>query len=548
LAKKQFLNWSWAMKFSLPYQAALLMSAVIITTSSFGQEPRGRWSAIPGDSLAMVAIDLTAIRNQPELQLLPWEVFGVASREQLGVDLLEVTSVEISIGVPTLMPEVGAAIHSKQPVDIADLVIPELGQVEQSPKKRELRFRQFANLPVRVAQMDDSTMFVGTTNTLSKMMSGSAIESKAMEVAKESKDPLVIVLALEKVRTLILGALDGELGAQIPPELLAPLNTLAQETKVIRLTSSIGATSTLKLDLYGNSPDSMRSIASALEQLREVGIGLIEQQLRASLENAPEVSAEMKTAIQTYIERFKGVARGSHWTIENDKLHAEIQASGSMASIGVLTGLLLPAVQSAREAARRASSSNNLKQLVLALHNYNETHKRLPRRAICDADGTPLLSWRVAILPFIEQGQLYNEFHLDEPWDSEHNQQLLEKMPPIFASPRVANRPGHSNYIMPYGEDLPGSVQKLRFQDILDGTSNTIALVEVDTEYAVPWTAPEDLDLDEYDLPDAFPQNGQGTNVALYDGSVRFISQFIDLEVLSALLTHAGGEVINAGF
>jgi prepilin-type processing-associated H-X9-DG protein len=255
----------------------------------------------------------------------------------------------------------------------------------------------------------------------------------------------------------------------------------------------------------------------------------------------------MRKAIDAYSSRLKEAVRKSHWTIEKDRMHVEVQATNSTATIGILTGLLLPAVQSAREAARRMSSSNNLKQMGLAMHNYADVYRKLPARAIYAKDGTPLLSWRVAILPFIEQQQLYEQFHLDEPWDSEHNKTLISKMPPMYASPRSPGESFHSNYVMPYGEGLPGSLQKIGFQNITDGTSNTIALVEVDGEYAVPWTAPEDFDADEESLTDAFPMNGQGTNVAFYDGSVRFLSQFIDEEVLHALLTHAGGEVTPPG-
>jgi hypothetical protein len=339
--------------------------------------------------------------------------------------------------------------------------------------------------------------------------------------------------------------LNGDAGSQVPPDLLLPMKSLVQETKVIRLTSTIGLSSTLKLDLFGNSPESMKTIAQSLEQLREAGIAMVDQQFATAIQEGQQMSPAMQKAVEAYMERMKVAVRGSLWTIEGDRLHTEVQAASSTATIGILTGLLLPAVQAAREAARRMSSSNNLKQLGLALHNYHDAFQKMPPRAICDEDGTQLLSWRVAILPFIEQAELYNQFHLDEPWDSDHNRQLIEKMPPIYASPRVQNEAWHSNYVMPYGEGLPGSEKTLRFANISDGTSNTIALVEVDSEYAVPWTAPEDFDVEETPLTDAFPMNGQGSNVVLYDGSVHFLSQFIDANVLQALLTHSGGETVR---
>jgi hypothetical protein len=188
---------------------------------------------------------------------------------------------------------------------------------------------------------------------------------------------------------------------------------------------------------------------------------------------------------------------------------------------------------------------NNQKQIMLAFHNFESTYRQLPNRAWKkDADGKPLLSWRVALLPFIEQGSLYEKFKLDEPWDSPHNIQLLELMPDFYRNPKIPTEPGHTTYVMPYGAGTPGSEEgRLRFAMFTDGLSNTISVVEVDSEYAVPWTAPDDINIEDIDLTDAFPE--KGANVSIWDGSVRFFSKTFDLEVLEKLLTHRGGELVT---
>ncbi len=78
----------------------------------------------------------------------------------------------------------------------------------------------------------------------------------------------------------------------------------------------------------------------------------------------------------------------------------------------------MPAVFASRSAAHRAQCTNNLKQIALAYHNVHSATNTFPPPAIADKDGKPLLSWRVAILPYVEQQELYNKFKLDEPWDS----------------------------------------------------------------------------------------------------------------------------------
>jgi len=206
------------------------------------------------------------------------------------------------------------------------------------------------------------------------------------------------------------------------------------------------------------------------------------------------------------------------------------QLSYSVPTIGVLTGLLLPAVQAAREAARRMQSSNNQKQIMLALWNYESAYKSLPSRVLKDANGRPLLSWRVAILPFIEQQPLYEQFHLDEPWDSEHNLSLLDSMPKIFKHPNFAGPAGHTVYLAPYKTGTVWSLEKPELGEITDGTSNTIACFEVNDEHAVPWTKPEDIDLDKVQLLDFF--RFPSSTVAMFDGSVQSISPDIDPSIL----------------
>ncbi len=501
-----------------------------------------RLSRVPADSMLIVSVDVQAIRTQPELELLPWEVFAVASKEQLGFDASVIHTIDFAAGLPLAGPDLAATITTGSAMDITDLQLPDLGPTQTN--KQNLKYREFSNPPVRIAQQDPKTIFAGVGASLNKMIMGnSTASSRALELAKESKDPMVVVVAIEKIRPILRDFLRNEgFTADIPPGFVKPLTELVENTQAVRLTSSAGLQAVLKLDLVAADAAAAKKIEQALGQMRDAGFELVDQQLSVAM-NQPGTSESMQKAISSYAERVKQAVRKGAWKLENDRVHVEL-ASSSTATIGILTGLLLPAVQSAREAARRMQSSNNLKQLILAFHNYHDANRRLPPRVIKDKDGEPLLSWRVAILPYIEQQKLYDQFHLDEPWDSEHNSKLIEKMPAIFASPLAGPLRGSSNYVYPYGEGLPGSEEVLSFVNVTDGTSNTIALVEVNLANAVPWTAPEDFDNDNEDLIDAFVTLA-GTNVALFDGSVQFISRNIDEETLEAMLTHAGGEIWN---
>jgi beta-lactamase regulating signal transducer with metallopeptidase domain len=200
------------------------------------------------------------------------------------------------------------------------------------------------------------------------------------------------------------------------------------------------------------------------------------------------------------------------------------------------------AAESLRMRARAAIDGNHLKQIGLALHNYHDAHGHFPPRAI-RKDGKPLLSWRVAILPYIEQQALYEKFHLDEPWDSPHNKALAAEVPELF-HPRGFgdDEPGTTRYLAP---DLPGTFwdkpEGVALADVTDGTANTAVVLVADA--AVPWTKPEDLDESH---AGSFANFYQAGGRALFaDGSVRLLRPANPI-VFRAVLTRAGGEVIDA--
>jgi len=217
-------------------------------------------------------------------------------------------------------------------------------------------------------------------------------------------------------------------------------------------------------------------------------------------------------------------------------------------SLPMAIGGLLPAVQSARGSARRAASMNNMKQIGLAMHIHHDAHRGFPPAYIADADGKPLLSWRVAILPYIEQQALYEQFNLDEPWDSENNRKLIPMMPQIYRNPDNRLPPGRTSYLTVRGENtaFPGG-EGLKMADFRDGTSNTILFVEAADYKSVEWTKPDDFVPDEDDpLEGLRGARPNGFNAAFCDGSVRFIPDHIDSDTLEALFTRSGGEVVNS--
>jgi predicted Zn finger-like uncharacterized protein len=192
----------------------------------------------------------------------------------------------------------------------------------------------------------------------------------------------------------------------------------------------------------------------------------------------------------------------------------------------------------AREANERNQDKNNLKEIGIAMHNYHDTYRKLP------GGGQSQLSWRVHILPFVEQKALYDQFHLNEPWNSPHNMALIPQMPQIYRRPGSNAAPGMTNYV---GISNVGGMMEngggKGFVDVRDGLSNTIMVTEVLDYAAVTWTQPIDYTFG-LDNPMGDLGGFSGGFHALFgDGSVHFIPSTVDPQNLLALFLCSDGKV-----
>lgn len=198
------------------------------------------------------------------------------------------------------------------------------------------------------------------------------------------------------------------------------------------------------------------------------------------------------------------------------------------------------------------TTSNRMKQFALGFHNYESAYQAFPTYLnMAKTKAKSGLSWRVHILPFIGFAELYQEFKLDEAWDSPHNIKLLPKMPAIYLpigdmNEAVELKPYHTTYVAPIGKKTVfGQDEPMAFRNITDGTSNTIAFVELKREHAIPWTSPGEYPFDESN-PIAKLRDYNGRTVtAMFDGSVTNLKLDLPKETWLALFTRNGGEVVN---
>jgi hypothetical protein len=485
----------------------------------------------------------SALKRSPLAEYLPMEILSAAGREALGLDPVEIEQAIAVAELPAGGPP-GAAIVLKmaRPIN-GNQALPMLAvlTVEDTLDGKTYRKGKAALNP-SIYQADERTLIVGTDATLRKVVAAHAApaDGKLKTMLSHSGTPDVLGLVLIEPLQPMLGGL-----AQGP---LAPaLGNLGNVLKSVNYVAyKVNVWDPVELTVLIRAKDE-----AAAEQLENIFIGVMAMQRQAALAAVGQFarsSDPVEQALSQYFTRLSST-KDQGATISRKGATLTLSGLDRSAQAGVAVGLLLPAVQAAREAGRRAQSLNNLRQIALAMHNYNSVTGSIPARAKFDAQGKPLLSWRVHILPYLEQDVLYKQFHLDEPWDSEHNRRLIAMMPAVYSNPSSrAGQPGVANYLAICGKGLmfDGTAGR-KLPEVTDGLSNTIMVVEADDDRAVEWTKPQDWEFDaKQPLAGLGRAHPAGFCAAFGDGSVHFLSAGIDATLFHALLTIAGGETAQA--
>ncbi len=497
----------------------------------------------PNDALAAITIRPQRIAAGKRMELAPLEVATAAGLEHVGIDPLKIIRLDVLVGFPgPAGPQAGAVVQLSEPFDINDLN-PQLLDGQGAQRDGEFEFLSAPDPNFIYHQVDPRTFVLGTKIFVKQMVAPRKQPGKVASLIKQVKaeHDLLAIVSIETLRPLILGMLDQPM-QQLPPSLAQDAQTIIETTDFAALGVNLSDSERVQLVLAGASEDDTDRLEKAIERSMEFSLETFVTEFKNQFTD-PSPTA---TSVRSYVDRLSAAMAGKMTPArKGNALVLDIAEFQSVAVIGTLTGLLLPAVQAAREAARRMQSSNNLKQIGLAFHNFHDTYRTFPAAAGLDNDGKPMLSWRVALLPFLEEAQLYEEFHLDEPWDSDHNIKLLEHMPDVYRHPSRATEPGYTVYQVPLSDkSLLRLTDPTKIQEITDGTSNTILALETSTEAAVPWTAPQDYEIDE-DNPGVNLFTRGITQMLWGDGSVHVLPESIDPQVLNALYTRDGGEVVQ---
>lgn len=303
----------------------------------------------------------------------------------------------------------------------------------------------------------------------------------------------------------------------------------------------VDALAGLKVDALAScsSDPGAEKVAETLGALKTLATNM----LASSKAHVEGVNPQARPAAQVLLDQ--AVTLLDKARVVRDGRSVSVRAQSDL-KLAEVAKTFVPVLTRAQGEKQRFQSVNNMKQLALAFHNYASVHQKFPPAVLLGPDGKTPHSWRVAILPYIDQESLYKRYKLDEPWDGPNNIKLVDQMPAAYSASGASGAPGVASYFALTGPDtIFADTKGTGFSQITDGTSNTILLVEAKRD--IPWTKPEDIPYDpKAPLPELGGYFENGFNAALGDGSIRFLKSTLNPNTLRALITKAGGEVVPA--
>jgi hypothetical protein len=467
------------------------------------------------------------LQEEDLLSLIPSEAIE-------GLVDVDVSKVLASSAIQKLLkayPDIAKSIpFDLYKLEHAVVIVPKLSSGKDAPLMI-LRFTESIELAMPESRrIDDRTFVIGGTEDLRSKAGASPIDSKFKTLlARHDGEPVRIAGKINGIRQAMIAP-----ETRVDPMMMA-FAPLWNNVETVSIGLSVDKDMRLNARVDTNEAKRVAATLSALKNLGDNLLATVETPASQGVRNDSdkEPSSEALVTLAKSLMQSVTIKRN-----ENDvQISAKIDSFEETAVASVA-----PAVQSARMAALRIQSANNLKQIMIALHSYEKANGHLPSAVVRDPKSGMERSWRVEILPYLNCGDLYDLYRKDEPWDSPANQEVLKKMPTVFAFPGTVGM--DTPYLAVSSPDggltLSKEGKAPRFQDATDGLNGTVFVVE--TKPMVPWTKPVDA-ADIEAVRNTPIHSGLGFHVGLGDGAVVFIAKSIDSAVWKALSTRSGGEI-----
>jgi hypothetical protein len=485
-----------------------------------------------------------------------WDKKEAESVQELGFSAFDVTSVtacvsEFSFKEP---PKYVVILTTAKPINKANVFGYKLPTTPDSRGLYPHNTQQFTpkgpveKLESYVHFPDDKTVALIHPDVVQKYLDGYAKNRNGWPMSAD-------LSRAASANTMYL-AVNFQKMPQLPPELRG--DPQAQEFSSLLAAQTLTLTGNLRgkeIALAGRATFPDASAAGKAKDSVQKLVGMAMTAVEGALDGKGPLGAELAST-----SAGKPVVQEAHRTLKD----AKIEVSGSDVTLAAsykadfdFNKLVAELLKEERENTPKLIAKNNLMQIGLALINFGDANNgRIPifgvgpkGQVLANAKANTYLSWRVAILPYVEQQALYNEFKLDEPWDSAHNKKLIEKMPKLYAPAGNPGKPGYTHYQMVVGPGAMPYPSVTYPRSFTDGTSNTIAVLEAANP--VIWTKPDDVVVTAKDdfkvvrkkFGGQFPG---GFHTVLWDGTVRFIPDTMSDRTLQLAINPTDGQNMPA--
>ncbi len=428
--------------------------------------------------------------------------------------------------VPVNEPMPSAIVAFGRDVNEADLINGILREAMEETHDGQVFHK---NLVMAVWQPDPRTVVAGPTETVKKIIS-------TKKAGNDSTSPLIEQLQLS---TDFTAAIDMESQARLLGSFAQVNPMMGMVTNIKTVASHVSATAREGDSLVEINVTALdEGMAGGLFAMGSFGLNQ-GKNVMSQLPLPPNASASDKE-MQAFIKNLVASATVKQ---DADKIQFRVPVPKG---IDRVIELLKPALIETRAWAKETQQRNALHQMGVAFHNFESVYGTFPGAGRIRSDGRIGLSWRVYLLPFLDEAPLYNQFKLDEPWDSEHNKLLIEKMPVIFKSPGVKEAGKTSIHVFT-GPGAPFADDKTpKLSSFTDGTSNTILAVRAGHETADIWTKPGGLDFDpENPIKSLGTISGKKVFVVFADAAARELDKEIDATILRRWIQIADGEPVQ---
>jgi beta-lactamase regulating signal transducer with metallopeptidase domain len=554
---------------------------------------------LPSDCLGFAAVRIQPLMKNPETAEVLRQLDQRTAESRAALPLEKIAQITMIMAVrggeSFQQSEPLVIVETTAPVDFSKALILEGGPKTDIEEVKEADLQKDAETPAFVhAKLGDKAAVFGRRRDIARYLTrkrGGAPLVRGDGWKLVSDRPVVFAVDMMAARRMFPPG-EG------PEEILnrSGLNVFWTETESI----AIGVTLGKKADIRMVTECLGEKGAIQVAELAEHGAVALRDFFRevrsAPLKQAGDSSVPRMPEEPEFVQLLYDAADKALSNVKVERQGTLITANATVdlkGRVGALSALV-PSIDAMRIDGRRAQSANNIKQIMVAMHNYADTYGgKFPPAVIYGKDGKGKVphSWRVELLPYLEQDALYKAYQFDEPWDSEANKKVLAQMPAVFRDPSADPKSTRSAYyvmlgkasekkkeegggaagagglpggattdggaagIVPAGDaalgipvdtSLPTAFSKkegIRFLEILDGTSNTIAVVEAKRD--IPWTKPEDI---AYDPKGKAPKLGgyysDGFHAGFCDGAVKLLPANISEDSLRAYLSPAGGEPI----